>query len=306
MRLGYDLYEVTSSDILGLLKLFKNEHITVFQINKVDEYTYRFYLPIYQRIQVKKYHLNIIKSVGILHYLLLLFFRKLNILGVISFILTIMICSQYLFKIEIVGNNPTTNQAIKSFLINSGIKNGSKRQSYEQLNEIYDGIKENLNKKIDYLNIYQEGSTLYIKYTNSVGAKRVKKSFQNIYASKDGVIKNINVSSGNVVVKVNDYVKKGDLLVSNTISSTSGKDKIIETEGEIQAYTYVSYQASVDKEKFDSGEAFSYLLYAIRCKLGIIDKIDRENILEYGIIDDKRVLKMQYVLIENIASKKEN
>ena len=62
----------------------------------------------------------------------------------------------------------------------------------------------------------------------------------------------------------------------------------------------------IDKNKFDDGEAFSYLLYSIRCKLGIIDKIDRENVLDYGIIGNKRVLKMQYVLIEDIASKKEN
>lgn len=32
------------------------------------------------------------------------------------------------------------------------------------------------------------------------------------------------------MVKVNDYVKKGDLLVSNTVTSTSGVNKIIETQ----------------------------------------------------------------------------
>ncbi len=36
-------------------------------------------------------------------------------------------------------------------------------------------------------------------------------------------------------------------------------------------------------------------------KLGSIDKIDREKVLSYDIIDNKRVLKMQYVLIEDIA-----
>ncbi|MFR2768526.1 MAG: hypothetical protein ACLTAI_09680 [Thomasclavelia sp.] len=79
MKFGYDLYEVVSDDIiLSLLKIFKDEHITVFQLNKVDDYTYRFYLPIYQRLLVKKYHLKIIKSVGILYYLLLLFYRKVK------------------------------------------------------------------------------------------------------------------------------------------------------------------------------------------------------------------------------------
>ena len=56
----------------------------------------------------------------------------------------------------------------------------------------------------------------------------------------------------------------------------------------------------------DEAEGFSYLLYTIRAKLGTIDKIDREKVLSYGIIDGKRVLKMQYILIEDIATKEEN
>ena len=306
MKFGYDLYEVVSNDILSLLKVFKDEHITVFQLNKVDDYTYRFYLPIYQRLLVKKYHLTIIKSVGILYYLLLLFYRKLSVIGVISFVLTILLCNQYIFKVEVIGNNPSTTKLVNEVLNENGIGVGSRKNSYAQLNEIYDDIKKHFKGKIDYLNIYQEGSTLFVKYTNSVGASRVKKNFENIYASKDGIIESIDVSSGNVMVKVNDYVKKGDLLVSNTITSTSDVDKIIETQGVIKAYTYVDYEASIDKGKFDDAEAFSYLLYSIRCNLGVIDKIDRENVLSYGIIENKRVLKMQYVLIEDIASKKEN
>ncbi|MBS5588993.1 MAG: sporulation protein YqfD [[Clostridium] spiroforme] len=306
MKFGYDLYEVVSNDILSLLKVFKDEHITVFQLNKVDDYTYRFYLPIYQRLLVKKYHLTIIKSVGILYYLLLLFYRKLSVIGVISFVLTILLCNQYIFKVEVIGNNPSTTKLVNEVLNENGIGVGSRKNSYAQLNEIYDDIKKHFKGKIDYLNIYQEGSTLFVKYTNSVSASRVKKNFENIYASKDGIIESIDVSSGNVMVKVNDYVKKGDLLVSNTITSTSDVDKIIETQGVIKAYTYVDYEASIDKGKFDDAEAFSYLLYSIRCNLGVIDKIDRENVLNYGIIENKRVLKMQYVLIEDIASKKEN
>ncbi len=92
------------------------------------------------------------------------------------------------------------------------------------------------------------------------------------------------------MVKVNDYVK-GDLLVSNTVTSTSGVDKIIETQEVIKAYTYIDYEASIDKNKFDDGEAFSYLLYSIICKLGIIDKIDRENVLDYGIIGNKESIE---------------
>ena len=291
MRLGYDLCEVVSEDIVGLLKSFKENHITVFQLTKVDDCTYRFYLPIYQRIMVRKYHLTIIKSVGILYYLILMFYRKLSIVGVVSFAVTVILCNQFIFRVEIIGNNPSTTKLVNQVLAE---------------NDIYDDLKDSFKGKIDYLNIYQEGGVLFVKYTNSVGAKKVEKNFENIYASKDGVIQKIDVSSGNILVKLNQYVKKGDLLVSNTITSTSEVDKIIETEGTIKAYTYTTYEAKIDKKKMDDGEAFSYLLHTIRSKLGSIDKIDREKVLSYGIIDNKRVLKVQYILIEDIASKEEN
>lgn len=306
MKLGYDLYEVVSDDIISLLNSFKKDHLIVFQLTKIDDNTYRFYLPIYQRFLARKYNMQIIKSIGILYYLVVLFCKKINIIGVISFVLTLLICSRFIFKVEITGNSPSNTKLVEEVLKENNINAGDLKKSYQELNEIYDDLKASFKGKIDYLNIYQEGGVLFVKYTNSVGAKEVENNFQNIYASKDGVIQSIDVSSGNIVVQVNQFVKKGDLLVSNTITSTDGENKIIATKGKVMAYTYVTYQGEIDAKKMDEGEAFSYLLYTIRAKLGSIDKIDREKVLSYDIIDNKRVLKMQYVLIEDIAIKEES
>ena len=306
MKLGYDLYEVVSDDIISLLNSFKKDHLIVFQLTKIDDNTYRFYLPIYQRFLARKYNMQIIKSIGILYYLVVLFCKKINIIGVISFALTLLICSRFIFKVEITGNSPSNTMLVEEVLKENNINAGDLKKSYQELNEIYDDLKASFKGKIDYLNIYQEGGVLFVKYTNSVGAKEVENNFQNIYASKDGVIQSIDVSSGNIVVQVNQFVKKGDLLVSNTITSTNGENKIIATKGKVMAYTYVTYQGEIDANKMDEGEAFSYLLYTIRAKLGSIDKIDREKVLSYDIIDNKRVLKMQYVLIEDIAIKEES
>ncbi|WP_296883955.1 sporulation protein YqfD [Thomasclavelia sp.] len=306
MKLGYDLYEVVSDDIISLLNAFKKDHLIVFQLTKIDDNTYRFYLPIYQRFLARKYNMQIIKSIGILYYLVVLFCKKINIIGVISFALTLLICSRFIFKVEITGNSPSNTKLVEEVLKENNINAGDLKKSYQELNEIYDDLKASFKGKIDYLNIYQEGGVLFVKYTNSVGAKEVENNFQNIYASKDGVIQSIDVSSGNIVVQVNQFVKKGDLLVSNTITSTNGENKIIATKGKVMAYTYVTYQGEIDAKKMDEGEAFSYLLYTIRAKLGSIDKIDREKVLSYDIIDNKRVLKMQYVLIEDIAIKEES
>ena len=144
MRLGYDLCEVVSEDIVGLLKSFKENHITVFQLTKVDDCTYRFYLPIYQRIMVRKYHLTIIKSVGILYYLILIFYRKLSIVGVVSFAVTVILCNQFIFRVEIIGNNPSTTKLVNQVLAENHIDVGDKKRTYQQLNDIYDDLKEKI------------------------------------------------------------------------------------------------------------------------------------------------------------------
>ena len=109
MKLGYDLYEVVSDDIISLLNSFKKNHLIVFQLTKIDDNTYRFYLPIYQRFLARKYNMQIIKSIGILYYLVVLFCKKINIIGVISFALTLLICSRFIFKVEKTGNSTSNN-----------------------------------------------------------------------------------------------------------------------------------------------------------------------------------------------------
>ena len=64
MKLGYDLYEVVSDDIISLLNSFKKDHLIVFQLTKIDDNTYRFYLPIYQRLLARKYNMKIINFNG--------------------------------------------------------------------------------------------------------------------------------------------------------------------------------------------------------------------------------------------------
>lgn len=305
MKLGYDLYEVVVDDIVDFLNTIKAKKVTLYRLEKRSSDTYRFYIPIYQRRSIKDYKLTYLKSIGILHYMLLLVKTRLSIVGCLGFAIALFISNQYIWDVQIIGNNKKTNQKVQEVLNDLNIDVGDHLKSYQELNKVYDTLKNAFKQDIDYLNIYQSGSVLMIEYTNSKGATKKKLDFRNIYAKKDGVIKKIDVSSGNILVKENEYVKMGALLVQNSITSTREETKIIPVEGHVYAYTYQTLEASMNAKKMDKGEAFSYLLFTIRMKLQSIDKIDREKVLEYGIIDNKIVLKMQYVLVEDIGIKGE-
>lgn len=301
MKLGYDYIVIETNEPVSFLKEVKSYHLTIINLKQIDQNIYSFYTPIYQRYIIKKLNLKITKSIGILHYLLLVL-RLPHLFFTLAFIVSLMVLPKFIYGYQIDGTNPQVNQQLMTYLkINVPYFHTS--LTYEQLNKLYDQIKDQFLDKIDYLNIYQNGGIIHLEYTNAVINQKQTLDYHDYVAKKDGIICRVNVKKGNVVVRLNQYVKKGDLLISHLIEGTDKKTKIIPTSGEIYAYTYHRYQVSIDKGNLSKEDCFEYLLFQIRSKLPENVKIDKEKIISYDIIDKKLVLKMQYVFIENIAVK---
>ena len=302
MNLGYDYIVIETYDILSFLKQAKRHQLTLFHLHQLDEMHYSFYVPIYQRYLTYSMHLPIQKSIGLLHYLLLIF-KFTQLIFTIAFTLTLFILPQYLYGYKIQGTLPAVNQALQKDLTHL-IQRVHPRLSYQQINQLYDSLKKKYQKQIDYLNIYQIGSILHVEYTPASHNQKTVLKYQDYIAKKDGIIYKLNVEQGNILVKVNQYVKKGDILISHQIEDTSKKIKMIPTKGRVEAYTYYYIEASSSNVK--DKDAFAYLLFKIRSQLPKDVKIDREKVLSYDIIEKKYVLKMQYVFIENIAIREDS
>lgn len=304
MKLGYDYYQVEIDDLVAFLNNCKKNNITILRLSKGKQ-GYTFYSPIHCRLALKKINCIYDFSIGLIHYMLILFTGRLNLIGCISFGISLFFIQGLLFNIEIEGSNYHTNQMIHEVIEKSDIAIFHEKLNYNQLNKLYDQIKKGCNNKVDYLNVYQDGSILKIHYTSTVSPKPTILNFSNLVASKDAIIKQIDVKSGKVLVKENDYVETGELLVTGEIVSTSDEFIEIPVEGSVLGYTYAYYEAKINKKDIDEGEAFNYLLFQIRSKLNKIDKIDKENIIKYDIIDEQYILQMQVTTIENIAIKGE-
>lgn len=300
MNLGYDYILLETDNILAFLKTIKKYQLTLFQLKQIDSTHYSFYVPIYQRHLTYKLHLPIQKSIGIFHYLLCVFHFP-QILFTLSFAFTLFFLPHYLYHIEVKGTLPSLNKQLSQEL-SQEVTFFHPKLSYKQINQLYDRLKQKHKKHLDYLNIYQNGSRLHVEYTPASHNQETILKYQDYLAKKDGVISKIDVQQGNVLVKINQYVKKGDILISHQIEDTSQKTKIIPTLGRIEAYTYQTIEVSIPKKQ---KENFAYLLFKIRSQLPKDVKIDKEKVLSYGIMDEKYVLKMQYVFIENIATREE-
>lgn len=301
MKLGYDYYELECYDIVYWLRRFKNKQITIINLKQVKNDVYRFYIPIYQRHKIKEFPLVFIKSVGLIHYLLIMF-KPNNILVIITSIIMIMFLNTRINKIEVIGNNPSFNQTLKKYLDDNDVKVMNSLLNYQQINQLYNRVKDKYLDKVNYLNIYQEGTNFIVEYTPVKKNHTTSLSYRSIVASRAGIITRIDVSQGNVMVQENDYVNKGDVLVSNTIISTNDKTKIIATEGNVYAYCVEDYTCTLPTNNKDD-EVFARMLLNIRSRIPKDSVIDREIVLKYGINKDKVELKMRYIFITNIATR---
>lgn len=246
LKMGYDYYCIDESLIYHLLIFARDHKLQLSHFQKHDHQFY-FYLPVYQRYYFKKwtYPYQYIKTEGLLKYIFLLSRHHLNFIGVLFFFISLFMSSYLIFDIQIDGTLPQVNQSIKETLEKENITFLKPLQSYEHLNDLLLQLKDLYKNQIEYMNIYQTGSVFHVEYTKRKQDHIKKEDYRNLYASQDGMIQSLDVKSGNIMVKKNDYVKKGDLLVENTIISTQNKTKIIPVEGHVYAYTFHQYEASV-------------------------------------------------------------
>lgn len=180
--------------------------------------------------------------------------------------------------------------------------------SVSKLNNI-DEIEKQLQSRfideIDYLDLIKEGKLLKLTYTKRVISKPKEKNYSSYIAKYDGVIDYIDVKNGNVIVQSGQYVSKGDQLVLNQIINTSQENVFLEVEGKIYAYVHHVFEASVQAK--DTPETFVLLYNQIlnKAEKELIDGgyIENENVLQYGLKEGKIVLKIQFILYQNIAQR---
>jgi predicted nucleic acid-binding OB-fold protein len=126
-----------------------------------------------------------------------------------------------------------------------------------------------------------------------------------LYASRDCLIHSINITSGNVLVSVNQFVKKGDLIVDDIIEISSGGIKKVDTIGTIYGVTWYVIDVDIEKYSDDEGEVFEYALNMgrdeLNSKVTNIINVRSQNLLKYENESSRIRLRIHYEVLEDIS-----
>lgn len=165
------------------------------------------------------YDIKITKYYGKLKMLKLL---KKNIY-IISFLilglLIIYILSNMIFSIEIIHSNSKIIKLLEEELEEHGIKKYSFIKDYGEIEKIEEEILEDNKEDLEWLEIIREGTKYIVRVEERIINRDIDDSKRyDIVASKNAVIKSITAQSGEKNKEVNNYVKKGEVVISSNIT----------------------------------------------------------------------------------------
>lgn len=188
----------------------------------------------------------------------------------------IILLSNVIFSIDIIHEDKEIRDLLKTSLANNGIKKYTLKKDYNTLEKIEENILNTNKDKLEWIEIIESG-TKYIVRTEERKINKTEKNhqYQNIVAKKNAVITKIKAYQGEKVKVVNDYVKKGDVIISgyithpdNTQTPTMAKGVVY---GEVWYKISLNYPFVYQEEKLTGATKTIYVLNFLNKRLSIFD-----------------------------------
>ena len=191
------------------------------------------------------YNIKIINIYGIKKFEYIL---KNNYTFLISFfigILFLLLLSNIIFSINVIHSDKNIRNLVLRELERYNIKKNSFLPSYRKKTAIINKIIKRNKNKIEWLEIDKYGSKIIVKVTErKINKIKEENTPRDLIAKKDGIITYIEATHGEILKKENDYVKKGDIIVSGNIMKDETIKKQISASGKVYAEVWYNVRVS--------------------------------------------------------------
>lgn len=270
---------ITGKNLNRFLRMLYKLHINLLSIEQNhDSCIVEVDFENYQKLKKIKtsYTIEVIGYKGIAHFRYLiqhyLLFGSILLCGFfVLFILT-----HLTFEVEVVHTKEEIRHLIEEELKQQGIYKFSWKVSFERQEEIVEKILNKYKDKIEWLEIENVGTKYIVKVEErKLNEEQQEDQPQDIVAKKDGVILKIEATNGTVVKKKNDYVKKGDIIITGVIKNQDTLMTVVPAHGRVFAETWYRSQVEMPlqyKESFLTGKKKTILQISfLNHKFGLFD-----------------------------------
>lgn len=163
--------------------------------------------------------------------------RRFSIAGVVVFLGVLWYLSTHIMGIDIVGNERLAEAELMEGLKEFGLYRGAATSSIDRRliqNKMMTAFDD-----IAWVGVNIKGSRAFIEVKERLDTERVVDVDIpcNIIAARDGIVRGLEIRSGQTIVKLNDMVEKGDLLVSGAMDSGVVGIRYAHSDGAVYAET---------------------------------------------------------------------
>ena len=251
----------------------------------INESDYKKLLKIYgfkYHIKNKKGFIKIKELIYIYKYFIYSF--------IIGFVLLIFL-SNIIFDINVICDNKKIKELIEKELINYDIERFKFKKSYKKNEIIKNEIIKKYKNKIEWLEIKNNGVKIVVNVLErKIKNEKNNNEIYNIIAKKSGFIKKVVVEDGIKIIEENNYVSKGDIIISSDIYLNEELKERKNAKGKV--YAEVWYKVKVEYplntlEKEYTNKDRNIIYFKINNNYYELFKyrfFDRKNLI---IIDDK-------------------
>ena len=253
------IYIFKVEDKKNIKKLIKY-HI-YFENIVYDNKSCYIYVDYYNYCKVLKYkklfNIELVDTRGINKYKYLLKKYFLFFISVLIGIIGVYFLSNVIFDVKIMTNKEDLYKLLSNELNYYGISKYNFVKSFEEKEEIKKKILEEHKDKIEWLEFDRKGSVYYINVLERIINEEDNSSdYRHLVSKKNAIILEIKAEDGEIVKKINDYVNKGDIIVSGAIMKGEEVKNYVKAKGNVYGETW--YNVSVELpinyyEKFYTG-----------------------------------------------------
>lgn len=204
----------------------------------------------------KTYKIKIIEKYGKLK--LYDMFKK-NIPILLSIFIAIMIIhilSNIIFSIEIIYNNKEIVNKISEELKKYDIKKYKRKRNYKDLNAIKEKILKDNKDLLEWIEIEEHGTKYIIRLVERKKENTIEEfKYQSIVAKKNAIITSIKAYSGEKNKNINQYVRKGEIIISGIITKSDNEQILSKGKGIV--YGEVWYKVDIEYPLYYKEEKFT-------------------------------------------------
>ena len=220
--------------------------------------------------------------------------RKIFLILLIVFFIILFTLSNFIWNIEVTGTSNISKKEILETLKENGLKIGMAKNKIDT-QKIINSIRLNRDD-VAWVGIGITGTNATVKIVEADLKPEIidENDYCNIVSKKEGLIVKVTAKNGTPLVKKDDIVKKGSILIAGYIEGKYTGTRYVHSEGEVLAKVWYSKKDKIELQKQEykqTGKNESK--YSIRIKNFVINLYKTlPNFENYDTIIEEKKLKI--------------